>query len=166
MGLCKGEHVWLKTFEQMSQLFYTGVMSSTTSYSDVILLCHRFSVPQYPLLDKRWNGKNLIRTCFSEKQNKTPYCGIKNPRSAGNKSAFFENVLLNDSISKDICSYWWHWFWCYFIRTWFSGLQVNTEAMSQRKKSSKTHFPLHFLLLSIQSFDLYVSRSFYSFFAM
>ena len=44
------------------------------------------------------------------------------------------------------------------------GLQVNTEAISQSKKSSKTHFPLHFLLLSIQSFDLYLSRSFYSFF--
>ena len=42
-------------------------MSSSTSYSDVVLLCHKFSVLQYPLLDKRRNGKNLVRTCFSEK---------------------------------------------------------------------------------------------------
>ena len=66
----------------------------------MVLLCHKFSVSQYPLLDKRWNGKNLVRTCFSEKTQKTQYCGIKNPCSAENRSAFFENVLSKDSIPK------------------------------------------------------------------
>ena len=42
-------------------------------------------------------GKNLF---FWKNTNKTPYCGIKNPCSAENKSAFFENVLSNDSILK------------------------------------------------------------------
>ena len=42
-------------------------------------------------------GKNLF---FWKKTNKTPYCGIKNSCSAENKSAFFENVLSNDSILK------------------------------------------------------------------
>ena len=42
-------------------------------------------------------GKNLF---FWKNTNKTPYCGIKNPCSAENKSAFFENALSNDSILK------------------------------------------------------------------
>ena len=42
-------------------------MSSSTANSNVVLLCHIFSVPQYPLLDKIWNGTNLVRTCFSDK---------------------------------------------------------------------------------------------------
>ena len=46
------------------------------------------------------------------------------------------------------------------------GLQVNTGAISQSQKSSEPYFALHFLFLSIQSFDLYLSRSFYSFFIM
>ena len=39
-------------------------------------------------------GKNLV---FWKNTNKTPYCGIKNPCSAENKSAFFENFLPNHS---------------------------------------------------------------------
>ena len=37
---------------------------------------------------------------FWKNTNKIPYYGIENPCGAENKSAFFENVLLNDSILK------------------------------------------------------------------
>ena len=37
---------------------------------------------------------------FWKNTNKTPYCGIKIPCSQVNESAFFENVLSNDSILK------------------------------------------------------------------
>ena len=42
-------------------------------------------------------GKNLF---FWKNANETPYCGIKNPCSAENKSAFFEIVLSNYSVLK------------------------------------------------------------------
>ena len=42
----------------------------------------------------------------------------------------------------------------------------SSKTISLSQKSSETHFAQHFLLLSIQLFDLYLSRSFYSFFTI